>query len=109
MNDIANMTPAQRRNNIMQDLLISSPNERKIPVLYEDFFISDNLIRLDIKLMEKAMAKMNLKLIRNGQLLKIWTIIKFNKMQTKKHLPFFDKNDRCFIEFIYLIISNLCK
>ena len=71
MNDIANMTPAQRRNNIMQDLLISSPNERKIPVLYEDFFISDNLIRLDIKLMEKAMAKMNLKLIRNGQLLKI--------------------------------------
>ena len=71
VNDIANMTPAQRRNNIMQDLLISSPNERKIPVLYEDFFISDNLIRLDIKLMEKAMAKMNLKLIRNGQLLKI--------------------------------------
>ena len=30
VNDIANMTPAQRRNNIMQDLLISSPNERKI-------------------------------------------------------------------------------
>ncbi|MFV8764924.1 BglG family transcription antiterminator [Aerococcus urinaeequi] len=71
VNDIANMTPAQRRNNIMQDLLISSPNERKIPVLYEDFFISDNLIRLDIKLMEKAVAQMNLKLIRNGQLLKI--------------------------------------
>lgn len=71
VNDVANMTPAQRRNNIMQDLLISSPNERKIPVLYEDFFISDNLIRLDIKLMEKAVAQMNLKLIRNGQLLKI--------------------------------------
>ncbi|PMC80621.1 transcription antiterminator [Aerococcus viridans] len=71
VNDIANMTPAQRRNNIMQDLLISSPNERKIPVLYEDFFISDNLIRLDIKLMEKTIAQMNLKLIRDGQLLKI--------------------------------------
>ncbi|MEY8371575.1 PRD domain-containing protein [Aerococcaceae bacterium 50-4] len=71
VNDIANMTPAQRRNNIMQDLLIASPTERKIPVLYEDFFISDNLIRLDIKLMEKSIEQMNLKLIRNGQLLKI--------------------------------------
>jgi transcriptional antiterminator len=65
------LSPTERRNNIMEELLLRSPNEKNIFELYEQYYISESVIANDEKLISKILEKYDLELIRNNFNIKI--------------------------------------
>lgn len=65
------VTPQNRRNNIIEEILISSPKELSVDKLYEKYYVSDSVITTDEKEMAKMLKKYNLTLHRKNRKLNV--------------------------------------
>lgn len=64
-------TPVERRNIVMKKLLLSSPKGINVMDLYEPFYLGENTILVDEKIMGNILSKYGLDLIRKDRELKV--------------------------------------
>src|SRR5690625_1143469 len=57
-------SPTERRNNIMEELLLRSPNPKNIYELYEKYYVSTSVIENDEKIISKILEEYNLRLFK---------------------------------------------
>lgn len=65
------VTPIERRNIVMKKLLLSSPESIQVMRLYEPFYLGENTITVDEKIMADILKKYDLELVRKDRELKI--------------------------------------
>lgn len=65
------LSPLDRRSKVMEELLLSSPREKNIFDLYEEFYVSENVINFDEKIISEILARYDLQLIRNNKMIKV--------------------------------------
>lgn len=70
-NNSTNISPVERRNNVMQELLLYAPKSISINRLFEKYYISDAVINNDEKIISDILEKFNLKYIRKNREAKI--------------------------------------
>lgn len=66
-----NISPIERRNNIIEELLFISPVAKKITEIYKKYYVSDTVIISDEKIIAENFKKYNLKLDRHNQMIKV--------------------------------------
>lgn len=64
-------SPVERRNIVMKQLLLSSPKSINVMTLYEPFYLGENTIVVDEKIMGDILRKYGLDLIRRDRELKV--------------------------------------
>lgn len=67
----ASITPIERRNRIMEELLFSAPRERGVSEIYDPFYISENVMGSDEKIISDILQKYAIKLIRKNRTLRV--------------------------------------
>ncbi|MGX7351621.1 DNA-binding protein [Enterococcus canis] len=65
------MTPIERRNKIMEDLLLTSPRAKNVTEVYESFYISETVAAADEKIIATILAKYQIRLIRQNRTLRV--------------------------------------
>ncbi|RIM88023.1 helix-turn-helix domain-containing protein, partial [Staphylococcus shinii] len=65
------MSPIERRNEIIKDLLISSPKPINVNQIVNKFYISESMLSVDEKVIIETIEQFNLKLIRKDRTLVI--------------------------------------
>lgn len=65
------VSPTERQDNVMEELLLSSPKALKIAELFDAYYVGDSAIASDEKLIASRIAKFHLKLIRKNRTLAI--------------------------------------
>lgn len=63
---IGQITSIERRNEIIKELLITSPQKRQLHDIWKKFYVSESSRALDIKMIRKMIAKYNLLLKRQN-------------------------------------------
>jgi activator of the mannose operon (transcriptional antiterminator) len=63
--------PSERQDNVMEELLLSSPKPNKIIELFKDYYVGDSAISNDEKVIAERIKKYDLKLIRKNRTLAI--------------------------------------
>lgn len=66
-----NYSPVERRNNVMEELLFSSPIARNIYDLYEEYYVSDTVVVSDEKVIAQNFTKYHLKLERKKNRIRV--------------------------------------
>jgi len=61
----------ERRNNILEELLFSSPKEKNVFGLYEKYYVSETVITSDEKIISEILEMYDLELVRKNNHLKI--------------------------------------
>lgn len=69
--DNGDITPANRQEKVMEELLLASPKALKIRQLYNDFYVGDSTIANDEKIIYERLKNYNLKLTRKNRTLQI--------------------------------------
>lgn len=64
-------TPLERRNQILAKLLFNAPLANRVSELYEDFFVSTELIQQDLTIISKQLQKYDLSLKRDGSFVSV--------------------------------------
>lgn len=64
-------SPLERRNKVMEELLLISPRKRNIFELYAPFYVSENVISLDEKIISETLLRFDLQLVRTNKSIKI--------------------------------------
>lgn len=64
-------SPTERRNNIMEELLLRSPNPKNIYELYEKYYVSTSVIENDEKIISKILEEYNLTLLKKDLNIKL--------------------------------------
>jgi activator of the mannose operon (transcriptional antiterminator) len=65
------MTPVERRNKVMENLLLISPRKMNIFDLYQSFYVSENVINNDEKIISEALTKFDLHVSRVNKMIGI--------------------------------------
>lgn len=65
------LSPAERQDRVMEELLLSSPKALKITELFKDYYVGDSAIANDEKQIAKKIKKFELELIRKNRTLAI--------------------------------------
>lgn len=65
------LSPAERQDRVMEELLLSSPKALKINELFQDYYVGDSAIANDEKQIAKKIKKFDLQLIRKNRTLAI--------------------------------------
>ncbi|MFV0560340.1 MAG: BglG family transcription antiterminator [Enterococcus sp.] len=68
---VSTITPIERRNKIMEELLFSAPYERDIEKLFEQFYVSENVRASDEKIIAEILKKYSLTLVKKNRALRI--------------------------------------
>lgn len=63
--------PSERQNNVMEELLLSSPKALKVIDLYQPYYVCDSVIANDEKIIAERISAFDLKLIRKDRKLAI--------------------------------------
>ncbi|WP_368646208.1 transcription antiterminator [Alkalibacterium putridalgicola] len=66
-----NISPIERRNNVIEELLFISPVAKNISEIYEKYYVSDTVISSDEKIIANNFKRYNLKLERHNQMIKV--------------------------------------
>lgn len=69
MNITNAMTPVERRNKVMEELLLISPRKRNIFELYRSFYVSENVISNDEKIISEALFRFDLQVTRVNKMI----------------------------------------
>ncbi|AYW48076.1 transcription antiterminator [Tetragenococcus osmophilus] len=64
-------SPEERRNRIMEELLLSSPKAKNVYDLFKDYYVGDSVIFNDEQVISDQLAEYQLKLIRKNRTLAI--------------------------------------
>jgi activator of the mannose operon (transcriptional antiterminator) len=67
----SNLSPVERRNEVMQVLLFKSPNPVKIIDLYRGYFVSDSVINVDEQAISNVLQRYSLKVVRKDRTLAV--------------------------------------
>ncbi|MDK2780121.1 MAG: hypothetical protein PWP61_418 [Trichococcus sp.] len=67
----ASITPIERRNRIMEELLFSAPRERGVCEIYEPFYISENVMASDEKIISDILQRYSIRLVRRNRTLRV--------------------------------------
>lgn len=67
----SNLSPVERRNEVMQTLLFKSPNPVKILDLYQGYFVSDSVINVDERVISRILGQYSLELLRKDRTLAV--------------------------------------
>lgn len=70
-NDKLDSTPLERRNQILTKLLFNAPLANRVSEMYEDFFVSIELIHQDLTIISKQLQKYDLSLKRDGSFVSV--------------------------------------
>lgn len=62
-----NFSPEERRDRIMEELLLYSPKARNVNELYSDYFLSETVIFNDEQLIAEELKQYNLELVRKNR------------------------------------------
>ncbi|SJN23285.1 Transcriptional antiterminator of lichenan operon, BglG family [Marinilactibacillus psychrotolerans 42ea] len=62
-----NFSPTERRDRIMEELLLYSPKARNVNELYSDYFLSETVIFNDEQLIAEELKQYNLELVRKNR------------------------------------------
>lgn len=65
------ITPIERRNKIMEELLFSAPREKGVCEIYDPFYISENVMASDERIIADILQKYAIKLIRKNRTLRV--------------------------------------
>jgi len=65
------VSSTERRNNVLEELLLSSPKEKNVFELYEKYYVSETVITSDEKIISEILEKYDLDLVRQHNHLKI--------------------------------------
>ncbi|MFR3684325.1 MAG: BglG family transcription antiterminator [Enterococcus sp.] len=64
-------TPNERRNRIMEELLLSSPKAKSVYDLYEEYYVGESVIFADEQIISEKLKKYNLELVRKKRTVSI--------------------------------------
>ncbi|MFL2076517.1 helix-turn-helix domain-containing protein [Marinilactibacillus psychrotolerans] len=67
VNKSNNFSPTERRDRIMEELLLYSPKARNVNELYSDYFLSETVIFNDEQLIAEELKQYNLELVRKNR------------------------------------------
>lgn len=70
-NEISNFSPDERRNRVMEELLLSSPKAKNVSELYEEYYVGDTVIFNDEQMISEKLKQYNLELVRKHRTLLI--------------------------------------
>lgn len=65
------LSPTERRNKVMEELLLCSPREKNIFEMYGEYYVSETVITSDEKIISQILEKYGLTLIRKNRMIKI--------------------------------------
>lgn len=63
------LTPVERRNKVMEELLLISPKRKNIFSLYQPFYVSETVISSDEKLISEALQRFELTVSRKNKMI----------------------------------------
>lgn len=63
------LTPVERRNKVMEELLLISPKRKNIFSLYQPFYVSETVINSDEKLISEALQRFELTVSRKNKMI----------------------------------------
>lgn len=69
--DSSSYSPSERRNRIMEELLLSSPKAKNVYDLFKDYYVGDSVIFNDEQLIADQLKEYQLKLVRKNRTLAI--------------------------------------
>ncbi|MDN6640024.1 MAG: PRD domain-containing protein [Tetragenococcus sp.] len=70
-NDPSSYSPGERRNRIMEELLLASPKSKNVYGLFKDYYVGDSVIFNDEQVIADQLKEYQLKLIRKNRTLAI--------------------------------------
>lgn len=67
--NVNHLTSVERRNDVIKELLITSPGKHRIADLFHKYYVSDSVIFSDVRVIKEMLQKYNLKLCKQSDYL----------------------------------------